>query len=185
MESPEFVDYYETLEISPNAGGGAIERMFRYLAQRYHPDNPDTGDRRHFDAVVEAHNVLKDPAKRAEYDLRHKSRSEFSSKFVGESDDKTGVGRDIDIQDKLLSILYAKRRRNVRNAGVGDVELEGLLECSADHLEFHIWYMKEKGWIKRTEDGTLAITVEGIDHANAEHQRKIAEKLLIERRADA
>jgi curved DNA-binding protein CbpA len=34
MESSEFVDYYEILEISPNADSGAIERMFRYHAQR-------------------------------------------------------------------------------------------------------------------------------------------------------
>jgi preprotein translocase subunit Sec63 len=42
LEASEFVDYYEILEISPNADSGAIERMFRYLAQRYHPDNRDT-----------------------------------------------------------------------------------------------------------------------------------------------
>ena len=44
-EASKFIDYYETLEISPNANSGTIERMFRYLAQRYHPDNKDTGDR--------------------------------------------------------------------------------------------------------------------------------------------
>ena len=49
--SAEFIDYYEILEISPNANSGTIERMFRYLAQRYHPDNPETGDRLHFDAI--------------------------------------------------------------------------------------------------------------------------------------
>ncbi|MGR9037200.1 MAG: DnaJ domain-containing protein, partial [Gammaproteobacteria bacterium] len=34
-----FVDYYEVLEISPNANSETIDRIFRYLAQRYHPDN--------------------------------------------------------------------------------------------------------------------------------------------------
>ena len=39
-----FADYYEILEISPNANSETIERIFRHLAQRYHPDNQDTGD---------------------------------------------------------------------------------------------------------------------------------------------
>ena len=39
MEASKFIDYYELLEISPNANSGTIERMFRYFAQRYHPDN--------------------------------------------------------------------------------------------------------------------------------------------------
>ena len=44
MEASKFIDYYEVLEISPNANSGRIERMFRYFAQRYDPDNQDTGD---------------------------------------------------------------------------------------------------------------------------------------------
>jgi curved DNA-binding protein CbpA len=77
MESSEFVDYYEILDISPNADSGAIERMFRYHAQRYHPDNRDAGDRLRFDVIVEAHNTLRDPIKRAQYDIQHKNHLGF------------------------------------------------------------------------------------------------------------
>ena len=59
MENSNFVDYYELLEISPNANSETIERMFRYFAQRYHPDNQDTGDRVRFDVIMEAHDVLR------------------------------------------------------------------------------------------------------------------------------
>jgi curved DNA-binding protein CbpA len=44
MEASTFTDYYEILEISPNANSETIERIFRYLALRYHPDNQDSGD---------------------------------------------------------------------------------------------------------------------------------------------
>jgi hypothetical protein len=30
-------------------------------------------------------------------------------------------------------------------------------------LEFHIWYLREKGWIQRVENGGFAITVSGVD----------------------
>ena len=70
MEASKFIDYYELLEISPNANSGAIERMFRYFVQRYHPDNQDTGDRDRFDLIAEAHATLRDSVKRAQYDIQ-------------------------------------------------------------------------------------------------------------------
>ena len=179
MEASEFVDYYEILEISPNADSGAIERMFRYLAQRYHPDNRDTGDRLRFDVVLEAHNTLKDPIKRAQYDIQHKNHSGLHWRLAEEASDSKGIERDVGIQNKLLSILYVKRRQNIRDPGIGDLELERLLGCPAEHLEFHLWYLKEKGWIGRTENGMLAITVEGLDRANSKHDRITISKELL------
>jgi curved DNA-binding protein CbpA len=182
MESSEFVDYYEILEISPNADSGAIERMFRYHAQRYHPDNRDTGDRLRFDVIVEAHNTLRDPIKRAQHDIRRKNHSGFRWRLAEEAGDSKGIERDVDDQNKLLSILYVKRRQNIRDPGIGDLELERLLGCPSEHLEFHLWYLKEKGWVGRTENGMLAITVEGVDRTNSEYDRKtISKKLLSDR----
>ena len=53
-----FTDHYEILEISPNANSETIERIFRYLALRYHPDNQDTGHLSRFNEIVEAHDAL-------------------------------------------------------------------------------------------------------------------------------
>jgi curved DNA-binding protein CbpA len=39
-----FTDCYENLQISPNADMEMIERVFRLLAKRYHPDNKQTGN---------------------------------------------------------------------------------------------------------------------------------------------
>src|SRR5205814_1559618 len=182
MEDPMFTDYYEILEISPNANSETIERIFRYLAMRYHPDNQDTADQFRFSEVVEAHNTLKDPVKRAQYDIQHKSHSAVRWKLAEEASDGKGIERDIDIQTKLLSILYVKRRQNTSDPGVGNVELERLLDCPAEHLKFHLWYLKEKGWIERTETGTLAISVEGVDRANSERHRETPNKLLTDER---
>jgi curved DNA-binding protein CbpA len=177
MEASKFNDYYETLEISPNANSGTIERMFRYLAQRYHPDNPDTGDRLRFDAIMQAHDTLRDPAKRAQYDIEHMNYSAVRWKLVTEANDSKGIELDVDIQNKLLSILYVKRRQNVREPGLSNIALERMLGCPAEHLEFHLWYLKEKGWIGMTERGMFAITVEGIDRANPKQQRQAARLL--------
>src|SRR5258706_6857484 len=121
MEASGYIDYYEILEISPNANSGTIDRMFRYLAQRYHPDNQDTGDLPRFTEVVEANNTLKDPVTRAQYDVQHKTQSGFRWKLTEEASDSKGIARDIDIQDKLLSILYVKRRQNISDPGIGNL----------------------------------------------------------------
>jgi curved DNA-binding protein CbpA len=166
------------LEISPNANSETIDRVFRFLAQRYHPDNRDTGDLLRFGEIVEAHNALRDPVKRAQYDIQHKNDSGIRSKLAEEASDSKGIERDVDIQGKLLSILYVKRRQDINNPGIGNVDLERLSGCPREHLEFHLWYLKEKGWIGRLENGMLAITVEGVDRAISEHHRETTTKLL-------
>src|SRR4029077_8122404 len=99
-------------------------------------------------------------------------------KLTEEASDSKGIERDVDIQNKMLSILYVKSRQNISDPGIGNLEFERLLGCPAEHLEFHLWYLKEKGWIRRTENGTIAITVEGVDRANSKHERGTTSNLL-------
>jgi len=165
-----FIDYYEVLEISPNANSETIERIFRYFAMRYHPDNRETGDESRFSDIVEAHNTLKDPVKRAQYDIQYKDNLNIRHELSVEASSTKGIDRDLAIQAKLLSLLYVKRRQDVNNPGIGDSELERLSACPREHLEFHLWYLKAKGWIGKIENGMFAITVEGIDRANSERR---------------
>ncbi len=177
MESNGFIDHYEILEVSPNANSSTIERMFRHLARLYHPDNKDTGDRLKFDLVLQANDTLRNPVKRAQYDIEHRARSELRWRLKSDANDGSGIDRDCEIQRNLLSALYVKRRQNVTDAGIGDHELERLLGCTPEQLEFQVWYMKQKGWIAK-ENGMLAITVEGIDRITSVHREETTKKLL-------
>lgn len=174
-----FTDYYEIMEISPNANPETIDRIFRFLAMRYHPDNKDTADRSRFDKIVEAHNTLKEPVTRAQYDVEYKTHCDLRWKLAEEFSDGKGIARDIAIQHKILSILYIRRRQSISDPGIGNHTLEQLLRCPPEHLEFHLWYLKEKGWIARLENGMLAITVAGVDHINSEQHRKTTTLLTI------
>ncbi|MGR9086782.1 MAG: J domain-containing protein [Gammaproteobacteria bacterium] len=178
METTAFTDHYETLEISPNANPETIDRVFRYLAQRYHPDNHKTGDHLKFSELVRAHETLRDPEKRARYDLEHKRHLENGRKIIEDVSNTEGVELDTVIQEKLLAIFYMKRRRNMQNPGIGNLELERLSGCPREHLEFLLWYMKEKGWISRLENGLLTITANGVDEAVREHHRAHPTKRL-------
>ncbi len=65
----EFKDYYKILGVEPDTDSKAIKIAYRKLARKYHPDvskQPDAESQ--FKEVTEAYEVLKDTAKRAEYD---------------------------------------------------------------------------------------------------------------------
>ena len=47
MDTPAH-DYYEFLQISPNADAETIHRVYRFLAARLHPDNNETGHEENF-----------------------------------------------------------------------------------------------------------------------------------------
>jgi len=62
-------DYYDILEVSPDAEPEAIDAAYRRLERRYHPDvytGTDAAER--LRELDEAHAALRDPAKRALYD---------------------------------------------------------------------------------------------------------------------
>jgi curved DNA-binding protein len=64
-----FKDYYEVMGLPRTASQDEIKRAYRKLARKYHPDvskEKDAEDK--FKELQEAHEVLKDPEKRAAYD---------------------------------------------------------------------------------------------------------------------
>jgi curved DNA-binding protein len=65
----KFRDYYEVLGVDRTAKQEEIQRAYRKLARKFHPDvnkAPDAEDK--FKEINEAYEVLKDPEKREKYD---------------------------------------------------------------------------------------------------------------------
>ncbi len=84
----KFKDYYEVFGIERTATQDEIKRAYRKLARKYHPDvskEPDAEAR--FKEMGEAYEVLKDPEKRAAYDL-------MGSKWKGGQDFEPPPNRD-------------------------------------------------------------------------------------------
>jgi len=173
--SSSFCDFYEVLQLSPNADGDTISRVFRILVKRYHPDNPDTGHERKFNDIVQAYRVLSDPEQRAAYDIKYDENRGAVLKIFEEASTADSFEDDRRIFEGILSLLYIARRRDPERGGMGVIHFERLLGCPAEHLEFHIWYLAEKNWIARQNNGQFAITVSGID-------RMIEDNALVLRR---
>jgi curved DNA-binding protein len=64
-----YKDYYQVMGVARDASQEDIKRAYRKLARKYHPDVSKEKDAEEkFKALQEAHEVLKDPEKRAAYD---------------------------------------------------------------------------------------------------------------------
>jgi hypothetical protein len=70
----------------------------------------------------------------------------------------------------------------MRSPGMGEIDLERVLEIPTEHLAFHLWYLREKGWIQRLESGQIAITAMGVDQIE-QHEVRMGPERLIENRS--
>ena len=163
MADSALKDYYEVLQVSPRADRDTIERVFRYLANRFHPDNRETGDAERFREIVDAYELLSSSAKRAQYDLSYERVREARWRMFSQDSVENNVTADARIRIAIMSILYIVRRNNPAEPGVGSVELERLLECPEPVVKFHCWYLRENNWIARLESGAFGITAQGVD----------------------
>jgi len=63
------MSYYDVLGIPFDADENAVRSAYRTLARRYHPDAGEGSSVERFRQVVEAYEILNDPAHRRLYDL--------------------------------------------------------------------------------------------------------------------
>jgi curved DNA-binding protein len=157
------IDHYEVMQLSPRADRDTIHRVYRIMAARFHPDNPESGSQDKFLRLQEAYRVLSDPARRAEYDItkgtnRHRPLPLFQAKaFV---DEKEG---EMHRRLGVLCLLYAQRRRNPDHPAVTLMELEEVMSIPRDYLEFTLWYLKQKRYVEMNQGADFCLTAAGVD----------------------
>jgi curved DNA-binding protein CbpA len=172
-------DYYELLQISPNAEPETIHRVYRLLAQRFHPDNQETGDARRFRTIHDAYTVLTDPEKRAQYDVFHARARQDRWKLVN-----AGVRSETDVDIErltrltVLEVLYTRRRVDPQEPGLFDRDLEELIGQPREHMEFTIWYLIQRGFVTRGEQSRLMITVAGVDYLEENYSTTLQQRRL-------
>jgi DnaJ domain/PilZ domain len=160
-------DYYEVMELSPNAEAETIARVYRILAQRYHPDSAVTGNSDMFVQVCEAYRVLSDPEKRAQYDARHRERRQLEWRIFDQTETTKGPDIERRKRDGILGLLYAKLTHDPEHPVMTIFEFERLLGCAREHLQAALWYLKGKGQIQRSDNASFSITVQGVDEFEA------------------
>jgi curved DNA-binding protein CbpA len=173
-------DYYELLQISPNADPDMIHRVYRLLAQRYHPDNGTTGDEKAFRSITDAYKVLSEPEKRAAYDVNLHAYRQLRWRIFDQRQASIGKVAEKSKRKGILDLLYTKRCSEPEKPSMNLHELEDLLGCPREHLEFSLWYLKENGLVARMDNGRFAVTAKGVDWAEEEEAAALsrADRLL-------
>src|SRR5579862_4064244 len=105
----KFQDHYEVLGVDPKADIETIQAAYTRLAEKFHPNNPKTGDQEQFDAVNSAYEILSDTELRETFNkLKGIGQSDIPV-FSGREFFDT-LGRDAGLRGALMCALYERRR---------------------------------------------------------------------------
>ncbi|HEV2834303.1 MAG TPA: DnaJ domain-containing protein [Pyrinomonadaceae bacterium] len=172
------VDLYEVLQVSDTAEPETINRVYRIFAQRYHPDNQETGNEGRFREITEAYQVLSNPEKRAQYDATNQTRKKERWRVVAagpESENNFELEQVVRLT--VLEALYTKRRVDPSNPGIYLRELEKMLGRPREHLEFTIWFLVQKRLIN-TDDARMYLTADGAEYLEEAYSKNLQRKRL-------
>jgi curved DNA-binding protein CbpA len=172
------IDYYEVLQVSDTAEPETINRVYRIFAQRYHPDNQETGNDARFREITEAYQILSNPEKRAQYDAVSQKRRKDRWRLVVEgAQSENNFELEQVVRLTVLEALYTKRRVEPQNPGIYLRELERMIGRPREHLEFTIWYLNQKKLIN-TDDSRMYLTADGAEYLEEAYKNNIQRKRL-------
>jgi len=157
-------DYYEFLQINPKAEVGTIHRVYRFMAGRFHPDNPETGDPEKFLLLNRIYDVLSDPAKRADYDASRQTQEPEADPIFELSAFVNGIEGEVNRRIGILALLYNKRRKSSRDPAISLWDLEQKMAMPREYLDFATWYLKNKGYITIADNSDFTLTALGVDY---------------------
>jgi DnaJ domain len=162
------VDYYEFLQISPNADFETIHRVYRFLAARFHPDHPESGNANLFHQLKTAYDVLSDPAKRAEYDLERRQQPAAYEPLSSSIDFMDDLDGELNRRIAVLAVLYQRRRTKTDMPEVSLEQIETRMGFPRDYLDFTLWYLVRKGYVSRGDSAQFTLTVDGVDFVESQ-----------------
>ena len=168
MQASSTVNYYDLLQISPQAETETIERVYRLLAARYHPDNQETGDTERFRLIQEACEILRDPSKRKEYDREFQANAAKPLPIFLGKEFTDGIDAEAKIRIGVLCLLYSKRRANPDFAALSLLDMENIMAFPRERLLFALWYLRAKRYVLQDDRSSFIISAEGVDYLESQ-----------------
>ena len=128
------LNYYEILEVNENASIEVIDKAYRVLAKKYHPDVYE-GDKKQAEAMMqklnEAYDVLSDENKRSNYDaiLKRKKQIELEKSIT---------------ENKKNSSIDSQNFNNINSQAETDTPLNNPAKYNKEKFVVDTTYMDEK-----------------------------------------
>ena len=182
MTQEQTRDYYEDLQVSSSAEPETIHRVYRLLAQQYHPDNGETGNEARFRLIAEAYQVLSDPGLRAQYDVAYHAQRQDRWRIVtaGTDADNDFAAEQV-MRMTILEVLYTRRRLEPDKPGIFMGDLEKMIGRPREHLEFSSWFLIQRKLVQRTDNALLVISADGCDYLEQHHVANSVKRLTAQR----
>lgn len=106
-------NYYDILQVNQNASPEIIEKAYKTLAKKYHPDLQPEENKKQAEEILkdinEAYEILSNPISKADYDNTLKER------YVSEEDYESLYNQNEALKSKLNNIYQQEKNINNRN----------------------------------------------------------------------
>src|SRR5207245_1770458 len=120
------------------------------------------------------------------YDVTYHARRKDRWKLVSNASHEDN---DFDAEQlvrlTVLEVLYTRRRTEPGEPGVFVLDIEQLLGRPREHLQFTIWYLAQKNFLKTADDSRLTITAEGVEYLEQNYRGVVERRRLPAARAGA
>lgn len=178
MADDAFSDYYELLQVNPSADPETIHRVYRFLAQRFHPDNTESGNESRFRQLSEAYAVLSDPEKRARYDVQFQRHKHDRWRLVSAgASSENDFALEQSMRLTMLEALYTKRRLEPEAPAIFAGDLDAMMGRPREHVQFTVWFLAAKKYVTRDDNSRLMITADGVEFLEQNYRANAQRRL--------
>jgi curved DNA-binding protein CbpA len=178
MADDPTIDYYEILQVNPSADPETVHRVYRFLAQRFHPDNTETGNDARFREISEAYSVISDPERRARYDIKYQQHKQDRWRLVSAgASSENDFALEQSMRLTLLEALYTKRRLEPDQPAIFTGDLDAMMGRPREHMQFTIWFLSAKKYVTRDDNSRLMITADGVEYLEQNYRSNAQRRL--------
>ena len=120
-------NYYDILEVSKNASPEIIEKAYKTLVKKYHPDLQQDENKNKYEEKIkkinEAYDILSDPEKRKKYDLNLKNTEISINDYNSLYQENINLKNNLNIlKEKLNYLNNIKNNYEINNLNYNNLE---------------------------------------------------------------
>lgn len=111
-------NYYDILEVNKNASPEIIEKVYKTLVKKYHPDLQENNLKNNYEEKIkkinEAYEILSNPEKRKNYDLKLKNNEISKEDYINLYNENISLKNEINYLKNNIN-LNSYKSQNARN----------------------------------------------------------------------
>ena len=112
-------NYYDILEVNKNASPEIIEKAYKTLVKKYHPDLQENNLKNDYEEKIkkinEAYEILSNPEKRKSYDLQLKNNEISEEDYNNLYNENISLKNEINYLKNNINVNSSYQNQNIKN----------------------------------------------------------------------